>query len=224
MALGLPALGSDTGGIPELLPAECLVRPGSASSLADTIGRVADDPAPLLPTGNAVDLIDGVEATLVNNGMPVVVVRANDLNVTGYETCEELESNAALRGQIESIRLQAGELMGLGDVSDATVPKLTIVAAPREGGAVATRTFIPHRCHQAIGVFGAVSVATACLIEGKSAYEIAEIDGASGVVTLEHPSGTFEAIVALSDNSPSRAGFVRTTRKLMDGFVFPREY
>jgi 4-oxalomesaconate tautomerase len=180
----------------------------------------------LLPTGNVVDRVHGVECTLVDNGMPVVVLRAADVGVTGYEDCAALEADRRLRDQLEAIRLAAGPLMALGDVTDTTVPKLTMVAPPREGGALCTRTFIPHRCHEAIGVLGAVSVATAALLPGSPADSVRDTtSGGAGSVVLEHPTGTFEAVVELSGdgNGPprvSRAGIVRTARKLMDGLVF----
>jgi 4-oxalomesaconate tautomerase len=152
---------------------------------------------------------------------------AESLGVTGYETCAELEGNEGLRTRLERIRLEAGELMGLGDVSATTIPKLTLVAPPKTGGAVATRTFIPHRCHDAIGVLGAVSVATACLIPDTPAHAASSIDPRSDVVSIEHPTGTFDARVSIDlRDSPTveRAGIVRTARKLMDGVVYPRSY
>jgi len=154
-------------------------------------------------------------------------MRAADLGVDGYEGCEELEANVPLRRALEGIRLEAGSLMGLGDVTSTTVPKLTLVSPPRHGGAISTRTFIPHRCHQAIGVLGAVSVATAALLDGSPASEVAQIDPASDVVRLEHPTGSFDAVVRLSTGREPQvlgAGIVRTARKLMDGVVFPRSY
>jgi 4-oxalomesaconate tautomerase len=159
--------------------------------------------------------------------MPVVVMRAADLGITGYEPCEELEANSELRETLEGIRLAAGALMNLGDVTTTTVPKLTLVSPPREGGALSTRTFIPHRCHQAIGVLGAVSVATAALFPGSPASSVARIRSGDDVVRLEHPTGSFDALVRLSTDGESRvlgAGIVRTARKLMDGLVFPRTY
>lgn len=120
----------------------------------------------LLPTGKAADVIDGVEVTCVNNGMPTVLIPASSLEVTGYERPGDLEEDLALADRLHSIRLAAGRLMGLGDVSDATVPKLTLLAPPRDGGAVTTRTFIPVRCHPSIGVLGAASVAAGLRIEG----------------------------------------------------------
>lgn len=175
----------------------------------------------LLPTGNLIDVVDGVECTLIDNGMPVVVMVAGDLGVTGYESPADLEANDELRARLEQIRLAAGRLMNLGDVASTTVPKLTMVAAPIDGGALSTRTFIPHRCHQAIGVLGAVSVATAALLPGSTAHPLL-VTQQSGSVVLEHPTGTFEARVELSDGSVERAGIIRTARKLMDGHVFAR--
>jgi 4-oxalomesaconate tautomerase len=180
----------------------------------------------LLPTGSVVDHVDGVDVTLIDNGMPVVVIRAADLGVAGTETPAELEADANLRARLESIRLQAGQLMGLGDVSETTVPKLTMVSAPTDGGDISTRTFIPHRCHEAIGVLGAVSVATAALLPGsRTADMLRPGAGADGLVVCEHPTGTFTAAVELditgATPTATRAGIIRTARPLMDGVVFP---
>lgn len=181
----------------------------------------------LLPTGNTVDVIDGVEATLVDNGMAVVVMRAADLGVEGTETPATLDADTELRRRLESIRLQAGRLMGLGDVSDTTVPKLTMVSPPTGGGDLSTRTFIPHRCHDAIGVLGAVSVATAALLpDTPAAAMLRPGAGADGAIVCEHPTGSFTAAVDVDLDGPApvatRAGIIRTARPLMDGIVHPR--
>lgn len=197
--------------------------PGTAGEISiDFLDIAGGTAGALLPTGNVVDVINGVEATLVDNGMPVVVMRADTLGVTGHESCAELEGNESLRARLEEIRLTAGDLMNLGDVSDTTIPKLTMVAPPHAGGTVSTRTFIPHRCHDAIGVLGAVSVATACLLPGTPAHGISEVS--SSTVTLEHPTGSFDAVVELDGHDVVRAGIIRTARKLMDGMVYPRSY
>jgi 4-oxalomesaconate tautomerase len=201
--------------------------PGTAAPIRlDFEGVAGSSCGALLPTGRTVDQVEGFAVTLVDNGMPVVVLRASDLGVTGHETCAELEADTGLRRVLERVRLAAGPLMNLGDVAAITVPKMTLVAAPRSGGTIATRTFIPHRCHDAIGVLGAVSVATAALLPDGPAAEVAELNG-HGTVTVEHPTGTFDAAVdlALVDGVPvvERAGIIRTARKLMDGTVFPRE-
>lgn len=176
----------------------------------------------LLPTGNAVDVIDGVEVTLIDNGMPVVVMRAADMGITGTETREDLEANDALRAKLEGIRLKAGPLMNLGDVADKSVPKMTMVSAPREGGAIATRTFIPHRCHASIGVLGAVSVATACALPGSPAAALAVMpQGRERTVSVEHPTGEMTVVLTMGEaGEVETAAILRTARKLFDGVVF----
>ncbi|MFI6436648.1 4-oxalomesaconate tautomerase [Streptomyces sp. NPDC050759] len=181
----------------------------------------------LLPTGNAVDVIDGVEVTCVNNGMPTVLIAATSLKVTGYERPRDLEEDVALADRLRTIRLAAGRLMGLGDVSDATVPKVTLLAPPRDGGAVTTRTFIPVRCHTSIGVLGAASVAAGLRIEGGVGAGLAAIDPGSDRVRIEHPTGFLDiesSLAATPDGRPSarRTAVVRTARKIFDGTVFPR--
>ena len=192
----------------------------------------------LLPTGSIVDSVAGVDCTLVDNGMPTVVMRARDLGVSGYEDCATLESDSRLRARLEEVRCAAGHLMGLGDVTASTVPKMTLVAPPlTAGGHICTRTFIPHRCHEAIGVLGAVSVATAVVLPSAVGHEMLPAEagnpGPAGatridrLVSLEHPTGTFEAAVNLTTRpgeapAVESAGIIRTTRKLFDGVVFPR--
>jgi len=203
--------------------------PGSAAAIHLDFDNIAGaSTGALLPTGNVLDVVAGIPCTLIDNGMPVVVIAADVVGITGYESCADLEANDQLCSSLEDIRLEAGELMGLGDVRDTTVPKLTLVSAAREGGDLCTRTFIPHLCHDAIGVLGAVSVATAALLDGSPANDLSA-RASSAVVRLEHPSGVFDAVVELDvhpDGSidVQRAGIVRTARKLMDGLVFPREY
>ena len=176
----------------------------------------------LLPTGNAVDTIDGVACTLIDNGMPCVVMRAADVGATGYEDRETLDAADAVKAKIEAIRLQAGPMMNLGDVADKSVPKMMLVAAPRHGGAVTVRSFIPKRAHATIGVLGAVSVATACLIEGSPAAAVAQVpDGAVKTLSVEHPTGEMTCVLTLGDDGEvASAALLRTARKLMDGKVF----
>ena len=173
----------------------------------------------LLPTGNAVDEIDGVALTCVDNGMPVVVLRAADLGVEGTETPEALDAHAPLRERLEAIRLQAGPRMRLGRVEAKSVPKMCLVSPSRDGGAIATRTFIPHACHRSIGVLGAVSVATACLQPDGPAADLARVpDGNPKVLDVEHPSGSFQVRLRLGpDGSVAEAGVVRTARLLFSG-------
>ncbi len=206
--------------------------PGTAAPVRlDFEGIAGGSCGALLPTGNPVDTIDGIDVTLIDNGMPVVVMRAADLGVSGTETPAALEADETLRTRLESIRLKAGPLMNLGDVADTTVPKLTMVSEPTAGGDLSTRTFIPHRCHDAIGVLGALSVATAAMLPGTPAASVLRPGTGHGMVTCEHPSGTFTATISMSEpTSPGaplrveRAGIIRTARKLMDGTVFPTDH
>jgi len=183
----------------------------------------------LLPTGHVRDVIDGVSVTCVDNGMPTVLIEAAALQVTGYESPEDLEKDLALAGRLREIRLAAGRLMGLGDVSDTTVPKLTLLARPRNGGAITTRTFIPVRCHTSIGVLGAAGVAAGLRIEGAVGAELARIDAdADGDrVRIEHPTGFLDVESSLASTpeglpAARRTAVVRTARKIFDGTVFPR--
>ena len=202
--------------------------PGTAAPVLQDFPQAAGSTCgALLPSGSAADVIDGVELTCIDNGMPVVVVRASDLGVTGYESREDLDADEALKERLESIRLQAGPLMNLGDVENKSVPKMALVAPPRGGGAIATRTFIPHRCHASIGVLGAVSVATACMIPGSTAHTLARVpDGDEKLVAVEHPSGETSVMMDVAmDNGTlkvRRAAVLRTARKLFEGRVFPR--
>lgn len=197
--------------------------PGTAAAIPlafrDTAGSSC---GALLPTGNAVDVIDGVTATLIDNGMPCVVMAAADFGITGYEDRETLDADAAMKARVEAIRLKAGPLMNLGDVTEKSVPKMMLVAPPRDGGAIAVRSLIPHRVHASIGVLGAVSVATACLLEGSPAAAMAKLpEGASKVIGVEHPTGVTECVVTVDEaGQPVEAGMLRTARKLMDGVVF----
>jgi 4-oxalomesaconate tautomerase len=176
----------------------------------------------LLPTGHPVDVIDGVEATLIDNGMPCVIMRASDFGVAGTETRDELEQATELKARIEAIRLKAGPMMNLGDVTSASVPKMTLVSAPKAGGALSTRSWIPHRVHASVGVFAAVTVATASRLEGSPAHALVE-KPADGRYEIEHPTGSMEVFLELDAHGELKgAGTIRTARKLFDGRVFPR--
>jgi len=197
--------------------------PGRAAAVeiefSDTAGATC---GALLPSGTACDKIDAVNATLIDNGMPVVVLRAADFGLSGREDPAKLEANSTLCARLETIRLQAGRRMNLGDVSGQSVPKMTLVSPALSDGAVSTRTFIPHRCHAAIGVLGAVSVATACLLKGSTAYEMARRGtGPVRHLKIEHPSGEMTVVAGLNAAGVvTSAAILRTARKLMDGRIF----
>lgn len=176
----------------------------------------------LLPSGNAVDVVNGVPVTLIDNGMPCVVMKAEDVGITGYEDRDTLDADTDLKARIEAIRLAVGERMNLGDVREKSVPKMMLVAPPRHGGAVTVRSFIPHRAHATIGVLGAVSVATACLIAGSPAAEVATIPaGARKTLSVEHPTGEMSCVLETdASGAVTSAALLRTARKLMDGVVY----
>ena len=176
----------------------------------------------LLPTGNAVDVVNGVPVTLIDNGMPCVVIKAEDVGITGYEDRDWLDAASDLKARIEAIRLSVGERMNLGDVTAKSVPKMMLVAPPRNGGAVTVRSFIPHRAHATIGVLGAVSVATACLIPGSPAAEVAAIpEGSRKLLSVEHPTGEMSCVLETDETGAVvSAALLRTARKLMDGIVY----
>jgi 4-oxalomesaconate tautomerase len=202
--------------------------PGTAAPIplgfSDTAGSTCRS---LLPTGNAVDVVNGVAVTCIDNGMPVVVMRAADVGRTGYETRDELDKDAELKTRIEAIRLKFGP-MNLGDVKDQTVPKMILVAAPRDGGVVSTRSFIPHRAHATIGVFAAVSVATACLLPGSPAHSVARIpDGATKLMLVEHPTGASPVSMTTQEQNGevvvTEAAIISTARALFTGDVLVPE-
>jgi 4-oxalomesaconate tautomerase len=179
----------------------------------------------LLPTGNTSDVVEGIRVTCIDNGMPVVIIPAIALDRTGYESVAELNADTELKARLETLRKSAGQLMGLGDVTEAVIPKLSLIAPPKHGGAISTRNFIPRTCHTAIGVFAAVTVATACVIPGSVAEEIAQIDsGDVQSLSVEHPTGEFTVNLELDRNGAmpvvKRAGLLRTARVLFDGLAF----
>ena len=176
----------------------------------------------LLPTGNQMDVVAGVEVTMIDNGMPIVVLRAADMGITGYERPAELDADDALKARIEALRLACGPLMNLGDVREKSVPKMTMVAPAQDGGAFMTRSFIPHKCHDTIGVFAAVSAATASLLPDSPVAAMAAVpDGARKMMAVEHPNGATACVLHCdASGQVQKAGMVRTARKLFDGVIF----
>lgn len=203
--------------------------PGSAAPISvgftDIAGSVCKS---LLPTGNIVDQIDGIDVTLIDNGMPVVVLDAAAVGRTGYEPREVLDQDMELKNRLEGIRLQAGERMGLGDVSTKVIPKMILVSPPAAGGAVCTRSFIPHECHASIGVFAATSVATACVLPGSPGSRVARMPpGREKVISLEHPTGELSVHIEIDGENEQvrikQAGMLRTSRLLFAGTAFAHE-
>jgi 4-oxalomesaconate tautomerase len=198
--------------------------PGTSAPITinflDTAGSVCSG---LLPTGKVLDVIDGVEMTCIDNGMPLVMMRASDLGRTGYESVTDMNGDEELKQRIEGLRLKAGVLMGLGDVTSKTYPKMCLIAKPKDGGSIATRCFIPHVCHDAIGVLAAVTVGTACVLDGSITQGIAKIpEGNSKKVSVEHPTGEFTVELEIDPKNPqnvTKAALLRTARLIMRGEV-----
>lgn len=205
--------------------------PGTAAPITidflDTAGSVCSG---LLPTGRVKDhiTVEGegfapfeLDVTCIDNGMPLVIFRAADLGRTGYESVAEMNADTELKTKIEALRLAISKEMGLGDVSAKNYPKMTLIAEPRAGGAISTRSFIPHVCHDAIGVLAAVTVATACVLPGSVCDGVARLpEGPTPTVSVEHPTGEFSVSLETDPLEPTRvtrAGLLRTARLLMRG-------
>lgn len=203
--------------------------PGSAAPvLLDFQDIAGSSCGALFPTGKPLEQINGIDVTCIDNGMPVVLLPAEQLGLRGDESPATLEANVALKHQLEAIRLETGQRMQLGDVTAHTVPKLTIVSAATAGGTINTRTFIPHRVHEAIGVLGSVSVATACVLQHTVASRYINTPFTDGTLTVavEHPTGEFKVemeVAGCSDFSHFtvlRSALLRTARLLIQGQAY----
>jgi 4-oxalomesaconate tautomerase len=207
--------------------------PGTAAPITinflDTAGSVCSG---LLPTGRLRDTLSvagegfapfTLDVTCIDNGMPLVIFKAGDVGCTGYESVVELNANTELKRRIEALRLHAAQRMGLGDVSSKNYPKMTLIAPPRAGGSISTRSFIPHVCHDAIGVLAAVTVGTACVLRGTVCDGVAQMPAsAEPTVSVEHPTGEFSVALGLDPQDPQRvakAALLRTARLIMRGEV-----
>jgi 4-oxalomesaconate tautomerase len=212
--------------------------PGSSAPISinflDTAGSVCSG---LLPTGRVKDRIQvlptdklggfepfEIDVTCIDNGMPLVLFKASDMGRTGYETAEAMNADTELKTRIEALRLQVSVLMGLGDVSSKNYPKMTLIAPPMHGGALCTRSFIPHVCHDAIGVLAAVTVGTACVLQGTVCEGVAVLQaGAQQALSVEHPTGEFSVVLqAQAADVPggcevTQAALLRTARLIMRG-------
>lgn len=201
--------------------------PGTAGAVElDFEGTAGSSTGSLFPSGRVRDRAGGVEMTCVDNGMPSVLLRAADLGLTGGEPPAALEADPALAGRLAGLRLAAAGLMGMGDVSGATVPKLVLLSPPRAGGTIATRSFLPVRVHTSIGVLGALTVAAGVLAEESVGRDLAELPAPGAPFRIEHPTGHFDVEVGLEPSADgftvTRSAALRTARKIFAGHVFPR--
>lgn len=204
--------------------------PGTAApvylNFMDVVGSTC---GALLPTGNLRDVIDGVEVTCMDVAMPMVIARAADFGLTGFETAEELDANRGFYDRMEPIRIEAGKRMGMGDVSGSVTPKFGLLAAPRHGGTVTARYFMPKNCHPTMAVTGSQCLASCVLTPGTVAAGLfAPPSGLPALVVIEHPSGAIDVTVDYENGAEGftlrSAGLLRTARLLARGEVFvPRK-
>ncbi|GAA4230199.1 hypothetical protein GGQ68_001733 [Sagittula marina] len=199
--------------------------PGTAAPIAlSFMGVVGSSTGAFLPSGNLRDTFDGIEVTCMDVAMPMVIARASDFGLTGYETVQELDENRDFFARMEAIRLQAGAAMGMGDVAKSVTPKFGLLAPARDGGTIATRYFMPWTTHPSMAVTGSQCLASCALTPGTVADGMLErpATGPANVV-LEHASGTIEVLVDFEMNDQftlNSAGLLRTARKLADGQIY----
>jgi 2-methylaconitate cis-trans-isomerase PrpF len=200
--------------------------PGTAApvylNFMDVVGSTC---GALLPTGNLRDVIDGIEVTCMDVAMPMVIARAADFGLTGYETAEELDANRAFYERMEPIRIEAGKRMGMGDVSGSVTPKFGLLAPPRNGGTVTARYFMPKNCHPTMAVTGSQCLASCVLTPGTVAEGLfVPPSGVPALVVIEHPSGGIDVTVDYENGADGfalrSAGLLRTARLLARGEVF----
>ncbi|MEQ5869093.1 4-oxalomesaconate tautomerase [Sagittula sp. NFXS13] len=199
--------------------------PGTAAPIAlSFMGVVGSSTGAFLPSGNLRDTFDGIEVTCMDVAMPMVIARASDFGLTGYETVQELDENRDFFARMEAIRLQAGAAMGMGDVSKSVTPKFGLLAPARDGGTIATRYFMPWTTHPSMAVTGSQCLASCALTPGTVADGMLECPATGPAnVVLEHASGTIEVLVDFEMNDQftlNSAGLLRTARKLADGQVY----
>ncbi len=199
--------------------------PGTAAPIAlqfmDTVGGAT---GAFLPTGNLVDIFDGIDVTCMDVAMPMVIARAADFGLTGYETVDQLDADREFFDRMEAVRIKAGEAMGMSNVADSVTPKFGLLAPAQSGGSVAARYFMPWKTHPTMAVTGAQCLASCVLAPGSVADGLMERPNATpATITLEHASGQIDVVVdyALTETGLElkSAGLVRTARLLARGEV-----
>ncbi len=200
--------------------------PGCASPVKLNFRKVAgSSTGAFLPSGNLTDEIDGIEVTCMDVAMPMVIARATDFNLTGYENSEELNENKQFFNCMESVRIKAGALMGIEDVQNSVTPKFGILSPARGGGTISARYFMPWSTHPSMAVTGGQCLASCALTEGTVADGLLKRPKEiPATVKLEHPSGTMPVIVDYKLKNSGfehiSSGIIRTCRKLAEGRVF----
>lgn len=200
--------------------------PGTGAPVWMSLFRVAGGATgKLFPSGQRLDVVDGIEISIVDAGNLMVLIRAKDLGLEGTEMPDFFENHPEIMKRIETIRLKAGVLAGLGDVKDSVLPKVGLLSPPRSGGHIKSQYFTPQTLHPTHAVSGAVCIATACKAAGTIASDLAKVEaGPFSEIIIEHPCGIIPVQIEVEGENDDfdvvKAGTLRTVRKLMDGHVF----
>ncbi|MBK4216843.1 4-oxalomesaconate tautomerase [Paracoccus caeni] len=175
----------------------------------------------LMPTGRPVDRIDGIDVTCIDCAMPMIILAAADMGVTGTETVAALNGNAEMLARLEALRRKAGAAMGMGDVSGLVIPKPVLFSAPHHGGNFAVRYFMPHECHPSLATTGAVGIATAAITPGTVLARQFGTPALPAIIGIEHPGGQLSVDIEERDGQIV-AGIIRTARRLFEGHVLAK--
>ena len=201
--------------------------PGTAAPIRLNFSEVVGSKTGrLFPTGNPIDEINGIPVSCVDAAMPMVIARAADFGLSGYESKADLDATRAFYERMEPIRLEAGRRMGFGDVSHNVIPKFAVLAPPRAGGTVASRYFMPWDCHPSYAVTGGIGLTACILSPGTIAGTIVPLrpSGPTASIVIEHPSGAIEIVADFAITADKldlrKIGTLRTARKLAAGHVF----
>lgn len=199
--------------------------PGTSAPVAlNFLEVVGSRTGVMFPTGNPIDVIEGIEVSCVDVAMPMMIARASDFGITGYESQQELDANPELFAKIEAIRLHAGQLMGFGDVAKSVVPKVGLISAPRDGGHLSARYFMPWTTHPTLAVTGSQCLA-ACALAPNTVAEgiVVPVHTSPCAMQIEHPVGKMEVRVRFEKTASSfkflSAGVTRTARLIARGEV-----
>jgi 2-methylaconitate cis-trans-isomerase PrpF len=200
--------------------------PGTAAPVALNFLEVAGSLTNrFLPTGNLIDVVDGIEVTCMDVAMPMVIARASDFGLSATETVAELDENKAFFAKMEAIRIKAGAMMGMGDCTKSVTPKFGLLAPSGVPNTIRTRYFMPWNTHPTMAVTGSQCLASCALAKGTIAEGMMEVEGAPPVtIQLEHPMGKMDVIVDYTEGQGGfqhqSTGIIRTCRKLAQGQVF----
>ncbi|MFK7865819.1 MAG: 4-oxalomesaconate tautomerase [Alphaproteobacteria bacterium] len=199
--------------------------PGTSAPIALNFMEVeGSSTGKFLPTGNLRDVIDGIEVTCMDVAMPMVIARAQAFGLSGHEDVGALNENRDFFDKMEKIRIQAGALMGMGDVTKSVTPKFGLLAPAQNGGTIAARYFMPWSAHPTMAVTGSQCLAACALTAGSVADDMLNRPStAPATIILEHPMGVMDVIMDWENDdkfSLKSAGLIRSARKIAQGTLF----